>query len=945
LAENHGLHRDHSSYQLEAFMIRWLSLTFLILIFTGVLGAQTSGPVNYLRPTWSVLSQAYGTVSVSTDPKVTQSGVPSLVLSSEGDEALVRIGQALDWSQLKGTPLHVSGRLRAEGTFDDGAVAIQALDAKGKIVSWSVACTADAFNSQGWTPFSVSVVEFDRAVAANFVILFNGKGKVWIDSLAVNTVADLHATIPHLTGEAATGPLGAAQAATGTTKPTEEAQARRPNGPTVASVALVGPQLLAVTFASNQIVSTPTTANLDQVKETVEGTPLQLSWAQWVGSYSLSSADDPAYKKPLIPTGLYQKSKPTDWQQPITTGFAMAHTFYLVLPRPLTEGKTYQIDFGSLNVRTKTSTFTFEPAKMLSEPIHVNQVGYRADDPYKAATLSLWLGSGGAFTYPEGMSFHVVDQTDGKAYFAGKVTLVRGAREVEGMHIAAAPRNLNGTNVYTLDFSTLTRPGSYRVVVDGIGASHPFSLGEQTWSKAFVTQMVGFYNQRSGVEVGPPYSTFRKKVDFNPATGAKVLQSTATGGDGAKLARGKTDVSVPEAWGGWMDAGDWNPRRITHAKAAFQILELYELFPDYFGKLNYALPEDRGLPPMVREALFEVDLFKRLQKPDGGIPFAIETNGDPSPGTMSWTSDQVAYVSAPDADSSYFYAFVAARAAFVLGLIQPALATDYIATAQKAFNWAEAQGGPVKWEGRDSRNLAALELYRLTKDPAWHKKFLENTVLTDPNAKIFLWEDHVQRDAAFLYARLDPALADPAIAANARAAVVQQAETALAYGAKNAFRLTTADPGKPQFLGFYGAPDVQELERAHFLTGDSRYLSAALAGCGFSGGSNPTNLTYTTGVGANPIQHPLKLDSRTTGQPSPVGLTVYGNVDWKSWNMTWITWPMKNFLKDVCVPSVWDWPIHERYFDIFLDVAFNEFTMDQTMGPNAYAWGYLAARR
>ncbi|MDQ2730587.1 MAG: hypothetical protein M3Y56_02920, partial [Armatimonadota bacterium] len=109
--------------------------------------------------------------------------------------------------------------------------------------------------------------------------------------------------------------------------------------------------------------------------------------------------------------------------------------------------------------------------------------------------------------------------------------------------------------------------------------------------------------------------------------------------------------------------------------------------------------------------------------------------------------------------------------------------------------------------------------------------------------------------------------------------------------------------------------------------------------------ANPNNMVYTSGVGSNPGLHPLNLDSRHTGQAAPDGLTVYGNVDLARWgDQTWITWPITYFLNAVCKPAPFDWPTTEAYFDIYLMPALTEFTVDQTMGPNAYVWGFLAAR-
>ena len=204
----------------------------------------------------------------------------------------------------------------------------------------------------------------------------------------------------------------------------------------------------------------------------------------------------------------------------------------------------------------------------------------------------------------------------------------------------------------------------------------------------------------------------------------------------------------------------------------------------------------------------------------------------------------------------------------------------------------------------------------------------------------------MRRDAAFTYARLPPGVGDAGVKNNARNALIADADGALRYQEHNAWGIASDDPGKPQFLGFYSVPHGGvSLLRAYTLTHDTKYLAGAVRACLFPGGANPNNMVYTSGVGANPIRHPLNLDSRLTGQPAPVGITVYGNVDLARWgDQTWITWPITYYLGAVSKPSPPEWPTAEAYFDVFFMPALNELTMDQTMGPNAYVWGYLAAR-
>ena len=46
-----------------------------------------------------------------------------------------------------------------------------------------------------------------------------------------------------------------------------------------------------------------------------------------------------------------------------------------------------------------------------------------------------------------------------------------------------------------------------------------------------------------------------------------------------------------------------------------------------------------------------------------------------------------------------------------------------------------------------------------------------------------------------------------------------------------------------------------------------------------------------------------------------------------------------------CYPHPKDWPVLETYWDVFWYPMMCEFTVWQTIAPNAYVWGYLAARK
>jgi endoglucanase len=521
-------------------------------------------------------------------------------------------------------------------------------------------------------------------------------------------------------------------------------------------------------------------------------------------------------------------------------------------------------------------------------------------------------------------------------------------------------KNYSSTAVYRMDFGSFSVPGMYRVYVEGVGCSYRFQIDDSVWEKAFLTQMKGLYNQRSGVELGPPYTPFKKPRDFHPDDGAVVTRSTydviSKGPNAyAEISKGDTGEVAKNAWGGYHDAGDWNPRRVTHMYTTLAQLELCELYPQYFNALHLSIRSIDGVPDVIAEALFEIDCFRRLQLPNGAVPYGIETEGDPLAGEVSWLSAMHCYVLAPNIRDSWLYAAVAGRAAKVLKLIKPELARIYQDSAIRAFNWAEEElarkrnaGEALEkknyWDAFDARNLSSLVLYDITGEKRFHEVFRQDTCLKAPGSEVVAWGWNIQADPIFLYARMDPNKTDAGMRENARLAVIGLAERSLKYAAGNAFNITQREKGRPMFAGFFSTSGGSELVRAHYLTAKAEYLAGAIQSCQFQGGCNPNNLVYTTGLGANPVKVPLELDARSSGQPMPAGLTVFGNSDYFNWPNSFWDINLKFVNKPEFIwPDAYSWPLTEAYFDTWILVSANEYVID-TWAPNVLVWGYLAAR-
>jgi len=701
------------------------------------------------------------------------------------------------------------------------------------------------------------------------------------------------------------------------------------------------------------------TGDLICTMDVVHGKKLDTAWADDPTSYRLMSKTDPHYRVPQIPVSVHRKSKPADLGMvgPYQFDSPTRDVVYLKLPAPLQTGSEYAVVFGGSELPTQK--FTFNPGSLRSEAVHVNQIGFRPDDPAKLAFLSCWLGNGGAQHYEPGLPFEVLEASNGRVAFKGTTVLSKAASDKTE---DAYHKNYNGTDVFEMDFTGLDQPGKYVVSVKGIGCSYPFEIADDVWRRAFVVAARGFYHQRSGIPLGEPYTTFKRQRPFHPDDGLKVYASKAPlmdTGNGlnqkdsnfGNLVKGKTGEVVTNAWGGYMDAGDWD-RRVQHLRASLLLLELAELFPDYFASLSLNIPESgNGLPDIVNEALWSIDFFRRLQLPEGGVRGGIESAEHPRRGEASFQESLTVMTYAPDLLASYMYAGTAARAARWLAARFPERAAVYRESALRAMNWAEHDREREEREYlmakhpgiRDVRNFAAAELFCLTGEPQWNRLFLETTLYRNSAGPVeYAWDSLDQADCAWVYARTDRPGVDEKVKRNCREVVLQSADLRVASTEHTGFRWAK-HPYTPLLYGGLSSPENAVcVARAHVLSGAPKYLRALVLAAQTGAGANPVNMCYTTGLGQSSPQHPLQLDYRITHQPPPPGITVGG--------------PMDNSIKElqdpfigqfaghVFCPPYKEWPALEAFWDVFWDPMVCEYTIQKPMAGQAYVWGYLAAR-
>lgn len=686
-------------------------------------------------------------------------------------------------------------------------------------------------------------------------------------------------------------------------------------------------------------------------------------WLSHPGFYQLRSDDDTVFAEGVSPQRVMRKSKPTG---SATVGInrkaaTVRHTVYLELEDQLIPGAAYQLTIGG--DQPVTVDFIYDEENQHSNAIHVNQLGFRPDDPSKLAFLSTWAGDGGAIEYDEGMAFTVMNSDSGEIAYEGEIELRLLRSDPDG---DASARNYNKTDIHVMDFSALDVPGNYVVVVEGIGRSYPFTISADAWQVPYRTGMRGFLHQRSGIELDASVTNYVRPRNMHPDDPPVTITHTDAALVDVLVADTgmmsvfpvindqRTDEVVTDFWGGYHDAGDWD-RRTHHLYATRLKLELVDLFPEAFLGEDLRLPESgNGMPDILDEARWNLGAYGRTQTEAGGIRGGAESAEHPIAGEASWQESLPIMAFAPGIWASYLYAADASRMAHVLRKLKrdDELATAYETKARKAYAFAETiwnadKYDPMPFEVRDARNLAAAELFRLTGDARFHDSFAETLQIDAPGKSLAKWgtrKDNAgydQADAAFTYLLTDQPGADDAIKATLRQAYLNQANRMVRLGQQTGFAWTVPDASAP--LG-WGRPATSQgvyLVRAHYLTGDERYLKAAIDTSLFGLGANPDNLVFTTGLGENPIRNPHHRDSYYTGVAAPAGISVYGPFDVERYYKQ----PGADKTVDPYIWPAWkDWPPTESHTDNYEIYMTNELTVHQTMGPNTYVWGYLHAR-
>ena len=454
------------------------------------------------------------------------------------------------------------------------------------------------------------------------------------------------------------------------------------------------------------------------------------------------------------------------------------------------------------------------------------------------------------------------------------------------------PKNweLSGeTNVRRADFSRLTRPGRYRLVVPGAGTPVDFEIGTTRMRELAAATLKGFYYQRTAVPLEPQHAGRWARAAGHPDTVVLVHPSAASPARPAG-----TRISSPL---GWYDAGDYNKYVVNSGISTYSLLLIAEQFPQYAATLRTNIPESgNALPDVLDEALFNVRWMLTMQDPaDGGVYHKLtnpQFDGFVAPNAATGTRYVVQKSTAAALD---FAAVMAQASRVVRGYPRqlPGLADSLRSAALAAWRWSRAHPDSLYDQERinsatdpdiatgtygdrrvsDEFRWAAAELFLTTRQDSF---LVAAPPVASDSVDVPTWSSVGTLALVSLAEHRREVPARTATAATeklvALARTLRDAADTTAYGVAMA-RRSDFTWGSNAVAANQGLVLVQ----AYRLTRDTSFLRAAIANVDYIMGRNPTGYSFVTGMGVRTPMFPHHRPSAGDTVTAPVpGLLAGG---------------------------------------------------------------------
>jgi endoglucanase len=497
-------------------------------------------------------------------------------------------------------------------------------------------------------------------------------------------------------------------------------------------------------------------------------------------------------------------------------------------------------------------------ATAVNNPIRLNTVGFLVNHEKRASIAARCS------------RFSVVDDVDGAVVFRGRTT---------------GPVHNADTNevLYIADFSTLKRPGVYRLKVEGVGQSSSFRVGSDVYDFSFYTTLQAMYLWRCGTSV---CATHNRTIYSHAACHLEDAWLDLIGA-------GHSQVNSTK---GWHDAGDYN-KYVVNAGVTVGIMFLaWEQFGDQLKDVILDLPESgNGSPDYLNEIKWEMDWLLTMQAQDGSVYHKVSTKVF-GPAILPEEEKAPRYLAPWSSAATADFVALTATAARIYQPYNREYARGCLRAARRSYDFLRAHPenhradlrefgtGGYQTDDADDRLWAAAEMWETTGDAEYLADF-------ETRARAFHqyfsvdwgWSD-VKNLGMITYLFSERAGRDAKLTSEIRNALLAVADRIVRTRDAHAY----ARPlGTTYYWGCNGgvANTTVLLQSANRLVSKPAYVETALDALGHLFGRNYYGRSFVTGLGANPPQHPHDRRSMgETGGPAWPGYLIGGGwpraTDW-----------------------------------------------------------------
>lgn len=499
-------------------------------------------------------------------------------------------------------------------------------------------------------------------------------------------------------------------------------------------------------------------------------------------------------------------------------------------------------------------------------PIKVNQVGYYPNQE-KVASVEKVAQS----------KTYTLKNKDGKVVWKGK-----------GVRKATSP--WSGKEREIVDFSTVNEPGTYTLNAGKL--TQTVNIKARALEDVAVAAMKSYYFMRTGEPILKEYAGVYARPAAHMDTCVYVHPAAANSTRPAG-----TKISCP---GGWYDAGDYNKYIVNSGFSVGLMLSAYEMATDYYNSMKLNIPESgNSTPDFLDELYFNLKWMLTMQDPsDGGVYHKL-TNPSFEAFIMPVECRQPRYVTQKSTAAALDFAAVMAKASRIYSKFPEykEFATQALNQAKSAYVWASKNPQVYYRQNENNKNYepkittgeygdgnctdeffwASSELFMATYDMTYLQD-VQNNMPTE-----FVIPSWGQVSGLGAYAWIAYALSNSQfnmVLDYAKDYLIKYADNLVAAVPTSCFNSPYGNV-KNNFhwgcLAEGGCGQAIELLYVYRLTGDRKYLAAALQNADYILGRNATGYCYVTGFGQTPSMHPHQRLSAADGIEAPLpGFLVGG---------------------------------------------------------------------